>query len=537
MTIQGILDAFIQAGAAGSRGGSPGRAAQHSSIGQHGNQLHHGAEGVNDGLEALLQHGGFLIACGLDLHRAERESHFLALAQRTRILIVSAHVSKYGDRDRGLALVAIGSQRSKDHPNQRRFMTTSMVRRNGTGPMQRQQTAAPAGGTIEALLQKHGPEIALVLPEHVTCERLMRIALSEVRRNPRLGQCNAASLLGAIFTCAQLGLEPGGTLGHAYLIPYRDECQFQIGYKGMIELARRSGKIQTISARCVYQNDSFDYSFGLNEDLVHRPANGERGELTHAYAVAKLKDGGVQFEVMDRLELEDVRDGSQGYQTAIKYNKTDTPWISSFDEMCRKTVIRRLFKYLPVSVEIAKAASLDEAADRGQRQETDLDHLLLPAEAPAPAIAAAAAPVATLTEQQQQQLLQALSRQLTPVGHAAFLADACAAFGAADLAGIPAEHHSKLMGGLANAGSRERWNRGCASGDGKPILTAEQIAELTPQEVPQGAPAQPQRPATRTVRRPAAAAPAPEPEAPAAEAEEGAADADADADDLQGELV
>ena len=408
-------------------------------------------------------------------------------------------------------------------------MTTSMVRRNGAGPVQRQAPAAN-GGTIEALLKKHGPEIALALPQHVTPERLLRIALSEVRRNPRLGQCNAASLLSAIFTCAQLGLEPGVALGHAFLIPYRDECQFQIGYKGMIELARRSGQIESLSARCVYENDAFEFSYGLHEDLIHRPATGGRGALTHAYAVARLKDGGVQFEVMDRLELEEVRDGSQGYQAAVKYNKKDTPWISSFDEMCRKTVIRRLFKYLPVSVEIARAANLDESADRGQRQESDIDHILLPAEppAPAPAIAAAAAPVATLTEQQIQALTTALERQLTPVGRAAFVADACAAFGVADLTGIPAEHHSALMAGLGNAGNRERWNRGCASGDGEPILSAEQIAELTPQEAPQQAAPAP-APQRRQPTRAAAPAPAPEPEpAPAAEAE---------TDDLQQELV
>jgi len=418
-------------------------------------------------------------------------------------------------------------------------MTSSMVRRNGSGPMQRQQPAGRMAGatgpvnTIEDLLKKHGPEIALALPQHVTPERLLRIALSEVRRNPRLAQCSAPSLLGAIFTCAQLGLEPGGALGHCFLIPYRDECQFQIGYKGMIELARRSGQIQSLSARSVYENDHFEYSYGLHEDLVHQPATGERGELTHAYAVAKLMDGGIQFEVMDRHELEEIRDGSQGYQTAIKYNKRDTPWISSFDEMCRKTVIRRMFKYLPVSIELVKAASLDERADRGQRQETDLDHLLLPAEVPAapPAIAAAAAPVATLTEQQQQQLLTALDRQLTPVGRAAYLADACRAFGVDAVAAIPAEHHSALMQSLANAGSRERWNRGCGHVDGEPLLNAEQIAELTPQATEEAQAAPQAQPRTR---QPAKAAPAPEPdsEPPSAGEEE-----PGDDEMLQAELV
>jgi recombination protein RecT len=420
-------------------------------------------------------------------------------------------------------------------------MTSSMVRRNGSGPMQRQQPAGRMAGatggpinTIEDLLKKHGPEIALALPQHVTPERLLRIALSEVRRNPRLAQCSAPSLLGAIFTCAQLGLEPGGALGHCFLIPYRDECQFQIGYKGMIELARRSGQIQSLSARAVYENDHFEYSYGLHEDLIHQPGTGERGELTHAYAVAKLMDGGVQFEVMDRYELEDIRDGSQGYQTAIKYNKKDTPWISSFDEMCRKTVIRRMFKYLPVSIELVKAASLDERADRGQRQETDIDHLLLPAEAPEapPAIAAAAAPVATLTEQQQQQILTALERQLTPIGRAAYLADACRAFGAEALAAIPAEHHSALMQSLANAGSRERWNRGCGHVDGEPLLTAEQIAELTPQapEAPEQAAPRAARQATKAAA-PAAPSPAPEPE-PADEEQQEPGD-----DLIQSELV
>jgi recombination protein RecT len=420
-------------------------------------------------------------------------------------------------------------------------MNSSMVRRNGSGPMQRQQPAGRMAGatggpinTIEDLLKKHGPEIALALPQHVTPERLLRIALSEVRRNPRLAQCSAPSLLGAIFTCAQLGLEPGGALGHCFLIPYRDECQFQIGYKGMIELARRSGQIQSLSARAVYENDHFEYSYGLHEDLVHRPGTGERGELTHAYAVAKLMDGGVQFEVMDRYELEDIRDGSQGYQTAIKYNKKDTPWISSFDEMCRKTVIRRMFKYLPVSIELVKAASLDERADRGQRQETDIDHLLLPAEAPPapPAIAAAAAPVATLTEQQQQQILTALERQLTPIGRAAFTVDACRAFGAEALAAIPAEHHSALMQSLSNAGSRERWNRGCGHVDGEPLLTAEQIAELTPQapEAPEQAAPRAARQATKAAA-PAAPSPAPGP-APADEQQEEPGD-----DLIQSELV
>lgn len=413
-------------------------------------------------------------------------------------------------------------------------MTNSMVRRGDQRGIQRQ---APGGAvasngqvaTIEALLKKHGAEIAMVLPEHVTPERLLRIALSEVRRNPRLGQCNAASLLSSIFTCAQLGLEPGGALGHAYLIPYRDECQFQIGYKGMIDLARRSGQIVSLSARVVYEADQFDYSYGLHEDLTHRPGTGTRGELVYAYAVARLKDGGVQFEVMDRAELEEVRNGSQGYQTARKYNKADTPWIASFEEMCRKTVIRRLFKYLPISIELAKAANLDEFADRGQRQESDLDHLLLVPE-PLAAPLAATAPVAPITPQQLQQLTAALGRQLTAVGQAAFLADACTASGVSKATELAAESFSALMSSLGDAGARERWNRGCCAATGDPILTDELIASLQAQDQAQdqaqGQPREaaepepgpePTRAAARVTRQAAATA-ATAPTAPAAAA-------------------
>jgi recombination protein RecT len=261
--------------------------------------------------------------------------------------------------------------------------------------------------SIEAVFKKYAPEIALALPKHVTIDRLLRIVLSEVRKNPRLGECTPASLLSAAFNCAALGLEPGGTLGHAYLIPYWNgknrcnEAQFQVGYKGMIDLARRSGQIQSISARAVYSNDEFDYSYGLDEQLIHRPALGERGELTFAYAVAKLKDGGIQFEVMGINDLLTVRDSSQGYKLAAEKG-WDNPWISSFDEMCRKTTIRRLFKYLPVSIEVMRAASLDEAGERGQGQESDIDHIIgsfAPAE-PAAAPALRGAPQAAPVEAQ-----------------------------------------------------------------------------------------------------------------------------------------
>jgi recombination protein RecT len=245
--------------------------------------------------------------------------------------------------------------------------------------------AAVTGGSIQqrrandiaALLNdpKIKAQIALALPRHVTADRLARVALTEVRRNPALAKCDQMSFLGAIMTCAQLGLEPGGTLGHAYLVPFenrkmgRTEVQFIIGYRGMIDLARRSGQIQSIEARAVYEGDRFEVKFGLDSDLTHipdfdNPNRTQPEKLRFVYAVAKLKDGGVQFDVLSRREIEAIRAQSKA--------ATSGPWQTHYEAMALKTVIRRLFKYLPISIELAQAIEQDERADRGEPQESPL---------------------------------------------------------------------------------------------------------------------------------------------------------------------
>ena len=218
------------------------------------------------------------------------------------------------------------------------------------------------------------PQMAMALPKHINADRMARIVLTEIRRVPKLIECDRNSLLGAVMTCSQLGLEPGNGLGHAYLLPFDKrakvdgswktvgvDCQLIIGYRGMIDLARRSGQIVSLTARTVYTNDRFSYRFGLDETVEHVPAEGERGALTHVYAVAKLKDGGVQFEVMSRAEIEKVRAGSKA--------KDNGPWVSHFEEMAKKTAIRRLFKYLPVSIEMQRAVTLDEQGESGLPQD------------------------------------------------------------------------------------------------------------------------------------------------------------------------
>lgn len=251
--------------------------------------------------------------------------------------------------------------------------------RNATGT----DVAAPQKATtIAGLLTdpKIKAQMALAMPKHMTADRLARIALTEVRRVPKLAQCDQTSFLGAIMQCAQLGLEPGGALGHAYLLPFDKnkknaqgrwekvgtEVQLIVGYRGMIDLARRSGQIISIEARVVRAKDFFEVELGLDSRLVHRPAWGEanRGEPTFAYAVAKLKDGGLQFEVMSRVEIEAIRARSKA--------KDSGPWVTDWEEMAKKTVIRRLFKYLPVSIEIQRAVGLDEQADAGISQNNAL---------------------------------------------------------------------------------------------------------------------------------------------------------------------
>ncbi|EJS3803098.1 recombination protein RecT [Pseudomonas aeruginosa] len=212
-------------------------------------------------------------------------------------------------------------------------------------------------------------QMALALPKHMTADRLARIALTEIRKVPALAKCNQESFLGAVMQCAQLGLEPGNALGHAYLLPFGNgkakdglsNVQLIIGYRGMIDLARRSGQIVSLTARTVHQNDQFSYRYGLDEDVQHVPGEGERGVMTHVYAVAKLKDGGVQFEVMSKADVDKVRATSKA--------SGNGPWVTHYEEMAKKTVIRRLFKYLPVSIELQTAVTLDERADAGLDQD------------------------------------------------------------------------------------------------------------------------------------------------------------------------
>ncbi|MGP1429558.1 MAG: recombinase RecT [Fusobacterium sp.] len=206
--------------------------------------------------------------------------------------------------------------------------------------------------TIFDVIQAGAKQFATALPKHINSDRFVRIAITTIRQNPKLAQCNQESLLGALMVSAQLGLEPG-VLGQCYLIPYGRECQFQIGYKGMIELLRRSGQLKDIYAYSVYENDEFEMTYGLNRDLKHKPNLQDRGNFIGCYCVAVLKDDARAFEYMTKEEIE-----SHGKKFSKTYG--NGPWKSDFEAMAHKTVVKKMLKWLPVSVEFLEMANKDE---------------------------------------------------------------------------------------------------------------------------------------------------------------------------------
>lgn len=228
--------------------------------------------------------------------------------------------------------------------------------------------ALPRERQFPAMLDAFKAEIKVALPKHLSADRMARIALTCFRRTPKLAKCDPRSVFAAVIQASQLGLEPG-LLGQAYLIPYGDECQLIPGYQGLIDLARRSGHVISIEAHVVYTKDKFTLSYGIKPALEHIPNidDADRGERRCAYAVAHLKDGGIHVEVMARAEIESIRDRSQNVVNAKKYSKK-TPWDTDTDEMWRKTVLRRICKFLPKSPELAYAIELDRAASQSINQ-------------------------------------------------------------------------------------------------------------------------------------------------------------------------
>lgn len=214
-------------------------------------------------------------------------------------------------------------------------------------------------------LQKAMPSINDALPATVrktfTPERLVKLALVSFSRNPMLQRCTPESLLKCCMESAQLGLEPHGPLGQMYFVPFKNKSGSYdatpiIGYKGIIDLARRSGVIKTVETRLVYERDTYEIEYGMEPKLSHKPClTGDRGKVIAGYCIARMADGMAQAEVMTIDELDAVRAKSRARDSG--------PWVTDTNEMYRKTLVRRASKYWPLTVEhkeMQRALTLDD---------------------------------------------------------------------------------------------------------------------------------------------------------------------------------
>ncbi|MBF6393850.1 recombination protein RecT [Nocardia farcinica] len=215
-------------------------------------------------------------------------------------------------------------------------------------------------------------QFKMAMPRGAEAAQLVRDALTCLRQTPKLAECDPATVLGSLMSCAQLGLRPG-VLGHAWLLPFWDSkfewtdasgrsrkganrAQLVIGYQGLVDLAHRSGKIASLIARTVYENDTFDVDYGLADSLVHKPVmKGPRGEPIAFYAIAKFTTGGHAFLVMTYDEM--VEFCEKHTKSKGKYG----PWKDNFESMAHKTCVRQLAKWMPKSTEFARAIEHDEA--------------------------------------------------------------------------------------------------------------------------------------------------------------------------------
>lgn len=232
---------------------------------------------------------------------------------------------------------------------------------------QRQLTQLSPQKSLQQVLQRSWDRIAAVMPREMNEQRLYQMFVSAINREPKLAECSVESVLSCFMRCTSLGLEPSNVngLGMAYILPYgnknyrtgQSEATLIIGYKGMIELARRSGDLKSIHAQAVYEGDEFDYwedetgqhfRFRANRDIEHTP-----DRLTDVYVNAQLLNGGFVFEHMTRAEVDQIMNRSSSARAKV------SPWKTDYEAMALKTVIRRSFKYLPVSTEAMSAAAAD----------------------------------------------------------------------------------------------------------------------------------------------------------------------------------
>lgn len=238
-------------------------------------------------------------------------------------------------------------------------------------------TIDQARHTITQAMDSRRSQIEALLPPTLSYDRLLQLSVSAVAKSPQLRECAFGSILGAIIESAKIGLEPNTPLGHCYIIPFKGRAQLIPGYKGLVMLAHQSPKVITLEARTVYDGDEFDYSYGTDPHINHKPADVKWDERvpTHYYATSHLTaDNKVKcvFEVMSKPEIDVIRMKAPAGQKG--------PWVTHYDEMAKKTVARRLCKWLPLHAAGQRAVNLDEMAEAGLPQ--DLEEVKVEAQMP-----------------------------------------------------------------------------------------------------------------------------------------------------------
>lgn len=226
-------------------------------------------------------------------------------------------------------------------------------------PIVREQAQETYKGLVHYIMQESWvkKEVKKALPSHIPVERILRAAATEIRGSPKLSQCDPLSFVGCILDCAQLGLMPGASLGYVYFVPFysseerKQLCKTIIGYKGLIELAYRNDLIENIVSKVVREGDSFYQSYGTSEEFKHEPLGDENNPITHVYAYARLKKGGLVAEVISKNEIEKL----------LNENKKKDSWKEHTIAMLRKTAVRRLCNYIPKNPLLELAIQMDEA--------------------------------------------------------------------------------------------------------------------------------------------------------------------------------
>lgn len=231
------------------------------------------------------------------------------------------------------------------------------------------QAVAKKQGTVLDYLnnERFKSELASALPKFLDTDHFVRSAITEFRLNPALAECSVPSVLGYFMQAAACGLEPASTLGQCYPVPFRNkrtgqkECQFIVGYRGMLSIARRSGEIASVISEIVHEKDTFEIEYGMEPKLIHKPfIDGDPGPMRGAYVVVRFKGEGVEpvIKYMPKSEIEKHRNRSKAK------DKMDGPWVTDYDEMAKKTVFRSVFKWLPISIEQIQATTTDGGVSR-----------------------------------------------------------------------------------------------------------------------------------------------------------------------------